>query len=169
VLALPAGVLRCRSFRDATILSSQDDEQIAGPFGIEGGAESVAACFCKRPAVARTGARASPLSEEPRKWPSALSKQQGPTRAIPCAVPSVFKPPSPHGKVAVIGDENAGRVLERMEHRMPERRRFTQTTSLEVSLADEAKRLRKQAQGTPPGIERERLVRRAREPRKLLT
>ena len=46
---------------------------------------------------------------------------------------------------------------------MPERRRFTQTTSLEESLAEEAKRLRKQAQGTPPGIERERLVRRARQ------
>ena len=46
---------------------------------------------------------------------------------------------------------------------MPERRRFTQTTSLEGSLAEESKRLRKQAQGTPPGIERERLVRRARQ------
>ena len=46
---------------------------------------------------------------------------------------------------------------------MPERRRFTQTTSLEGRLADEAKRLRKQAQGTPPGIERARLVRRARQ------
>ena len=45
---------------------------------------------------------------------------------------------------------------------MPERRRFTQTTSLEGCLADEAKRLRKQVQGTSPGIERERLVRRAR-------
>ena len=54
-------------------------------------------------------------------------------------------------------------ILERMEQRMPERRRFTQTTSLEGRLADEAKRLRKQAQGTPPGIERERLVRRARQ------
>ena len=54
-------------------------------------------------------------------------------------------------------------ILERMEQRMPERRRFTQTTSLEERLADEAKRLRKQAQGTPPGIERERLVRRARQ------
>jgi hypothetical protein len=54
-------------------------------------------------------------------------------------------------------------ILERMEQRMPERRRFTQTTSLEGRLADEAKRLRKQAQGTPPGIERERLVRSARQ------
>jgi hypothetical protein len=45
---------------------------------------------------------------------------------------------------------------------MPEHPRFTQTSSLE-DLADEAKRLRKQAQGTPPGIERERLVRRARQ------
>jgi hypothetical protein len=46
---------------------------------------------------------------------------------------------------------------------MPERRRFTQTTSLEERLVEEAKRLRKQAQGTPPGIEPERLVRRARQ------
>ena len=53
-------------------------------------------------------------------------------------------------------------ILKRMEQRMPERRRFTQTTSLEERLAKEAKRLRKQAQGTPPGIERERLVRKAR-------
>lgn len=44
---------------------------------------------------------------------------------------------------------------------MPERRRFTQTTSLEERLAEEAKRLREQAQGTPPGVERERLVRQA--------
>ena len=54
-------------------------------------------------------------------------------------------------------------ILERMEQRMPERRRFTQTTSIEGRLPEEAKRLRKQAQGTPPGIERERLVRRARQ------
>jgi hypothetical protein len=54
-------------------------------------------------------------------------------------------------------------ILKRTEQRMPERRRFTQTTSLEERLAEEAKRLRKQAQGTPPGIERERLVRRARQ------
>ena len=46
---------------------------------------------------------------------------------------------------------------------MPERRRFTQTTSLEERLAKEATRLRKQAQGTPPGIERELLVRKARQ------
>ena len=51
---------------------------------------------------------------------------------------------------------------------MPEHRRFTQTISLEESLPEEAKRLRKQAQGTLPGIERERLVRRARQLRQLL-
>jgi hypothetical protein len=45
---------------------------------------------------------------------------------------------------------------------MPERRPLTQTTSLE-RLVEEAKQLRKQARGTPPGIERERLVRRARQ------
>ena len=54
-------------------------------------------------------------------------------------------------------------VLKRMEQRMPEHRRFTQTISLEESLPEEAKRLRKQAQGTLPGIERECLVRRARQ------
>ena len=54
-------------------------------------------------------------------------------------------------------------ILERMEQRMPEHRRFTQTISLEGSFPEEAKRLRKQAQGTLPGIERERLVRRARQ------
>ncbi len=46
---------------------------------------------------------------------------------------------------------------------MPEHRRFTKTIPLEEGLPGEAKRLRKQAQGTPPGIERERLVRRARQ------
>ena len=49
-----------------------------------------------------------------------------------------------------------------MEQRMPERRRFTQTTSLEESLAKEATQLRKQAQGTPPGVERDLLLRKAR-------
>ena len=45
---------------------------------------------------------------------------------------------------------------------MPEHRRFTQTTSLEERLAKEAMQLRKQAQGTPPGVKRELLVRKAR-------
>jgi hypothetical protein len=43
------------------------------------------------------------------------------------------------------------------------RRRFTQTVTLEQRLLDEAGRLRKQAEGTPQGIERERLLRRARQ------
>jgi len=47
---------------------------------------------------------------------------------------------------------------------MQQRRRFTQpTTQLEDRLAQEAKRLRKEAQGTPPGVERDRLIRRARQ------
>jgi hypothetical protein len=46
---------------------------------------------------------------------------------------------------------------------MPERDRLTQTNPPEERLAEEARRLRKQAQGTPPGIDRERLVRRARQ------
>jgi hypothetical protein len=52
-------------------------------------------------------------------------------------------------------------ILKWMEQRMRERRRFTQTTSLEESLAKEAT-LRKQAQDTPPGVERDLLVRKAR-------
>jgi hypothetical protein len=46
---------------------------------------------------------------------------------------------------------------------MQKRRRFKQTTSLEERLADEARRLREEAQGTPPGIKRDRLMRRARQ------
>ena len=45
---------------------------------------------------------------------------------------------------------------------MPERRRFRQTISVEESLAKEATHLPKQAQGTPPGVERDLLVRKAR-------
>jgi hypothetical protein len=43
-----------------------------------------------------------------------------------------------------------------------QRRRFKQTTPLDQRLEEQAKRL-KEAQGTPPGIEREKLVRRARQ------
>jgi hypothetical protein len=46
---------------------------------------------------------------------------------------------------------------------MQKRRRFTQTEPLEKRLADEVFRLRKEARGTPPGIERERLIRKARQ------
>ena len=44
-----------------------------------------------------------------------------------------------------------------------ERRRFKQTTPLEQRLTAEVERLQKEARGTPPGIERERLIRRARQ------
>jgi hypothetical protein len=43
------------------------------------------------------------------------------------------------------------------------RRRFKQTVSLEGRLAEEASRLRKEARGAPPGVGRERLLRKARE------
>ena len=42
-----------------------------------------------------------------------------------------------------------------------ERRRFKQTSPLDLRLEEQAKHLRKEAQGTPPGIERE-LIRRAK-------
>ena len=44
-----------------------------------------------------------------------------------------------------------------------QRRRITQIDPLEVRLANEAAKLRKQAKGTPYGIERDRLMRRARQ------
>ena len=43
------------------------------------------------------------------------------------------------------------------------RRRLAQTTSLDRRLEEQAKRLRLEAKGTPPGIEREKLIRRARQ------
>ena len=46
---------------------------------------------------------------------------------------------------------------------MIKRRRFKQTDILEVRLAAEAENLREEARGTPPGVEREQLLRRARQ------
>jgi hypothetical protein len=43
------------------------------------------------------------------------------------------------------------------------RRRFKQTETLEQRLSEEVAKLRKEAQSAPPGIERERLIRRARQ------
>ena len=45
---------------------------------------------------------------------------------------------------------------------MQERRRFKQLGSLDTRLSSEAERLRKEARGTPPGVERDKLIRRAR-------
>jgi hypothetical protein len=46
---------------------------------------------------------------------------------------------------------------------MTERRHLKQVNSLEERLAAEAIRLRAEAKGTPPGVQRERLLRRARQ------
>src|SRR6266498_3108327 len=43
------------------------------------------------------------------------------------------------------------------------RRRVKQTSPLDQRLADQAQRLREEAKGTPPGVDRERLLRRARQ------
>jgi hypothetical protein len=50
-----------------------------------------------------------------------------------------------------------------MEQRMQKRRRFKQTQSLEARLADEAKRLREQADMLPHGRLRYELERKARQ------
>lgn len=44
-----------------------------------------------------------------------------------------------------------------------QRRHFKQTTSLEERLAEQAQRLRQEAKSIPPGIERERAIRKARQ------
>jgi hypothetical protein len=46
---------------------------------------------------------------------------------------------------------------------MQERRRFKQIDPLDKRLSEEAERLRKEARGTPPGVERDRLIRLARQ------
>ena len=46
---------------------------------------------------------------------------------------------------------------------MQQRNHFKQTVPLDQRLQEQAKRLRKEAQGTPPGIERNKLIRRARQ------
>jgi hypothetical protein len=45
---------------------------------------------------------------------------------------------------------------------MQQRRRFNQIDPLDKRLSEDAERLRKEARGTPPGVERDRLIRRAR-------
>ena len=44
-----------------------------------------------------------------------------------------------------------------------QRRRLKQTTSLEERLAEQAQRLREEAESLPPGLERERIIRKARQ------
>jgi len=46
---------------------------------------------------------------------------------------------------------------------MQQRRTFKQTAPLDQRLEEQAKRLRKEAKSTPRGVEREKLIRRARE------
>lgn len=46
---------------------------------------------------------------------------------------------------------------------MQQRRRFKQTSSLEERLAKEAKRLREEAQALPPSLERDVILRKARQ------
>ncbi|GAB9241431.1 hypothetical protein [Bradyrhizobium sp. CCBAU 45384] len=46
---------------------------------------------------------------------------------------------------------------------MQKRRRVKQTRSLEERLAEEAKRLREQANSLPPGVERDHALRKARQ------
>ena len=43
-----------------------------------------------------------------------------------------------------------------------QRRRFKQIDPLDKRLSGDAESLRKEARGTPPGVERDRLIRRAR-------
>ncbi len=49
-----------------------------------------------------------------------------------------------------------------MERAVSMKRHLIHTQSLEQRLGIQAERLRKEARGTPPGIERQRLIRKAR-------
>lgn len=44
-----------------------------------------------------------------------------------------------------------------------QRRRFKQTSSLEERLTEQVQRLREEAKSLPPGLERERIIRKARQ------
>jgi hypothetical protein len=70
----------------------------------------------------------------------------------------------PIKRMAAVNDENAycaSALLERTEQRMQKRRRFKQTKSLEVRLAEEAVRLREQAQLLPRGRLRDEVEKKA--------
>ena|ERR1700693_573706 len=73
---------------------------------------------------------------------------------------------SPHRLVAFIGDENAverSRLSCNGKERVMQGRLFKQAAPLDQRLEEQAKRLRKEARGTPHGVEREKLIRRARQ------
>ena len=68
--------------------------------------------------------------------------------------------------MAFIGDENAverSRLSCNGKKRVMQGRLFKQTAPLDQRLEEQAKRLRKEARGTPHGVEREKLIRRARQ------
>jgi hypothetical protein len=69
--------------------------------------------------------------------------------------------------VAFIGDENASCAPALPEigkgMRVMERRSFKPSAPLDRRLEEQAKRLRKEAKGTPVGVEREKLIRLARQ------
>jgi hypothetical protein len=46
---------------------------------------------------------------------------------------------------------------------VPQRRSFKQQVALDQRLAEQAKRLRTEAEGIPPGVERDELIRLARQ------
>jgi hypothetical protein len=67
--------------------------------------------------------------------------------------------------VAFIGDENASALppYRKSEGTRMEKRTFKKSTPLNQRLEEQAKRLRKEAKGIPPGVEREKLIRQARQ------
>ena len=44
-----------------------------------------------------------------------------------------------------------------------QRRRFKQAAPLDQRMTEQAERLRQEAQGTPPGVQRDKLIRQARQ------
>ena len=82
-----------------------------------------------------------------------------------CIVTGTSAPSATARTSATICDENAGSLPPppTREQRMSKRRRFKQTLSLEKRLAEEAKRMREQAELLPHGPRRDQIVRKARQ------
>ena len=82
------------------------------------------------------------------------SSRQSPIMAL---LPRGEWHPSVTGRILVLPARSRGAA------QMQQRRRIKQILSLEDRLAAEARRLRQEARQLPPGIEREKLIRRARQ------
>jgi hypothetical protein len=72
-------------------------------------------------------------------------------------------PLGPNGILSVMRTPVRSRLTGNRKGTRMEKRTFKKAAPLNQRLEEQAKRLRKEAKGTPPGIEREKLIRQARQ------